>query len=165
METSKTAYKTRLAAFKMIIKSFAEFTKKGKIIHKECQRAQSYEGYATISKLCTDMELMWLSRFSARTLHYAYSLAKGRTAEQIEQKVTEGNEINLRLVDEILQKVMGLNGLPITDNVTEWLSDDELLYYQTLLKAKYAKQGDDRYKNITLGLSFKRELFVNPFNK
>lgn len=41
-------------------------------------------------------------RYNYRTIHVAYSLFKGKTYEQIEPKVREGNEINLDLVNRTM---------------------------------------------------------------
>lgn len=138
METTETntIIKNRLKAFKEIIKleSIARKERKAayrshqqwvsKSIHEPLIKAgKSTDWYSlyksgkgeeikkhwdevktTIKSECCE----YLTKFSAREIHFAYSLVRGRRPEEIEQKVAKGNEINMKNVDLIIIVVMGL---------------------------------------------------------
>lgn len=138
METTETntIIKNRLKAFKEIVKTEALVRKErnaafrshqqwvSKTIHEPLIKAGKSTDWYSLYKSGKDEEIKkhwdevkstlktdccdYLAKFSAREIHFAYSLVRGRRPEEIEQKVAKGNEINMKNVDTIIIAVMGL---------------------------------------------------------
>jgi hypothetical protein len=106
MEISRENYIIVKDAFRQELKSRAKEIKNAKEWRKisqdlnleECQKAWKVfkeKGKGFKGNLCQ-------IKYDYRYLHVAYSLFKGRTYEQVESKVREGNEINLSRVNKIM---------------------------------------------------------------
>lgn len=179
METSEqnTIVKTRLAAFKQLVKSISMEGKQTRIaertlaqwiskeIHEPLIKAGKGTDEYSVSKYLTDesktklkamREASWgsvktstpnfLRGYSAREIHFAYSLIRGRKAEEIEQKVAKGNEINMRNVDNIIILMMGVVDLLGSVEKAALLSDKRLTEIRSYLTLHEFSMSDIRNK-------------------
>lgn len=106
MEISRENYIIVKDAFKQELKSRAKDIKNA----KEWRRISQGLNWEESQKSWEDFKekgkgfkgYLCLMREDYRYLHVAYSLFKGKTYEQIEPKVREGNEINLNMVNRMM---------------------------------------------------------------
>ena len=119
-----TIRKEKLIALKNELKSLAKAIKELKPAHKNAQRkltgeyrigsGNGFYSYRYVStataedkkrerNIRSELESF---QFQFRHKHIAYCLARGKTYEQIERTVREGNEPNQRLIQAVLE---GLN--------------------------------------------------------
>ena len=89
--------KTNLLNLKNNLKELAEKIKESKIKTKEYQRA---------NRGCDDGLFYdcWKLSNEFRHKHFAYCLLRGTPSEKIEQHTREGNEINMKKVEEVMDE-------------------------------------------------------------
>ena len=88
----------------------------------------------------------FLRHYTAREIHFAYSLIRGRKPQEIEQKVAKGNEINMQRVDNIIILMMGVVDLLGSTEKAALLSDDRLTEIRKAVAKDYFAIRDIRNK-------------------
>ena len=162
METSEQLYKSRLASFKSVIKAISINQRNQKTAWRGAQRRVSIEihqplisaekriDYFSLTEV--DRERMhdimtnytydkidvsvFLVSFTAREIHYAYALCRGRTYDEIEHKVTQGNEINMMKVNCIIILMMGAINIFAGGRSAVLVSDTKLKFIQDSLTGR-----------------------------
>ena len=88
--------KKKLKDLKQELKQLAKLIRSTKIEHKEYQRSNQW------NEIESTRRTIELSQYNFRHKHIAYCMARGRTYEQIEPKVREGNEPNKTYITSVL---------------------------------------------------------------
>ena len=152
METSENIYKSRLATFKSVIKNIAINQKSHNRAFRDAQSRAAIEIHHPLlaAEKSIKYEHMsdadrkrwyevtqkfeyatvdtpgYLRSFSAREIHFAYALCRGRTHSEIEQKVANGNEIDMMKVNCVIILMMGAVNLFAGAKMAALVSDDKL---------------------------------------
>lgn len=110
----------KLNVLKQDIKNFSQYIKEYRIATKADMKEfigdnfvtthrkefrKKWESIWTPERLCYKH---WSHSDTYRHLHIAYSLLRGRTMGQIEPKVREGNEPNLKTIERYIEHYMGI---------------------------------------------------------
>jgi hypothetical protein len=90
--------KAKIKALKQELKTLAKLIRKTKFEHKEYQRTDEWSGTER-----TRREL-YKAQYEFRHKHISYCMIRGRTYEQIEPKVREGNEPNKTHLSNLLEQ-------------------------------------------------------------
>jgi hypothetical protein len=95
----------KLKELKSLLKELAAFNRKYKAMYKDCQR-----GKVQWAELYAFQRTGPIGNY--RYMHIAYCLLRGRTYEQIENKVRPGNEPSWTAIEAIMERFRDVE--PIT---------------------------------------------------
>jgi len=115
---------SKIKQFKQELKILAAQLKDSKIQFKDCQRKDDYyfvkyKEWAEANKLSKYFNFPVHLADNYRHKHIAYCLLRGRTYEQIENKVREGNEPDFTKIEKIMQEYREVEAVSCRDTVVD----------------------------------------------